>query len=122
MVVSKFQAIHFLNFPQIMQGVFTMMQSFQKEKMRKRNKVHLKGDYTQLYEDIGKEVLPVEYGGSNGSLEDIQKNWKEKVMMKNEWFKEQSKFKSDETKRPGKPKSHADLFGIEGSFRKLEID
>ena len=35
----------------------------------------MKGDYTQLYEDIGKEVLPVEYGGSNGSLEDIQSKY-----------------------------------------------
>ena len=42
------QAMHFLNFPQLMQGVFTMMQSFQKEKMRKRNKVHLKVQFVMV--------------------------------------------------------------------------
>jgi len=116
------KAMHFLNFPSFLQGVFTMMQGFLNEKMKKRNQVHQKGDYAKLYESIGQEVLPEEYGGSNGSIDDIQKSWVKRVLANKDWFAEQSNHKSDESKRPGKPKSHADIFGIEGSFRKLEID
>merc|ERR1712013_298425 len=116
------KAMHFLNFPPVMQGVFTMMQGFLTEKMRKRNQVHQKGDYVKLYEEIGKDVLPEEYGGSNGSVKDIQNDWMKRVLENKDWFAEQTQYKSDESKRPGKPKSHADIFGIEGSFRKLDID
>jgi len=39
-----------------------------------------------------------------------------------DWLLEQDRFKSDETKRPGKAISAEDIFGIEGSFRQLSFD
>ena len=43
-------------------------------------------------------------------------------MKERSWLLSLGQYKTDEAKRPGKPRTHADLFGIEGSFRKLDID
>jgi hypothetical protein len=44
------------------------------------------------------------------------------MMARQKWFMEQTKYKSNEDKRLGRPKSHSDLFGMEGSFRQLAFD
>jgi hypothetical protein len=37
---AKPKALHFINMPGFMESIFSMVQSFQKEKMRERNIVH----------------------------------------------------------------------------------
>ena len=116
------QAIHLINFPSVMESVYKMASSFQKEKMRKRHHIHPEGDYSQLHAELGVEVLPPEYGGTSCSLAELSQHWASQMEARRPWLMQQPRYKTDEAKRPGKPKSHSDIFGIEGSFRKLEID
>ncbi len=62
--------IHVVNMPGIMEASYNMVKGFMKDKMRDRLVVHPKGDLSRLHEDVGKEVLPEEYGGTNGTLEE----------------------------------------------------
>jgi len=119
---SRPKALHFINMPPVIESVYKMMEGFQKEKMRKRNHVHPKGDLSKMQEDLGLDILPKEYGGTNGTVAELTQFWMGEMENNRDWLMQQTKFKTDETKRPGKPKLHSDIFGIEGSFRKLEID
>lgn len=49
-------------------------------------------------------------------------NFMEGLKEKREWLIEMGRKKTDEAKRPGKPKSSRETFGMEGSFRSLTID
>ena len=76
----------------------------------------------ELYKVIPKEILPEEYGGQGGKIEDIAAHWKAKVESYRDWFIEDEKYRTDENKRPGKPKTAESVFGLEGSFRQLAVD
>lgn len=102
-------------------------------------------DMESLYKEVSKEVLPKEYGGDNMSLAELTGKlkinfyviemylkvflnvlrtayWKKKCEDRRDFLIAQSQIKSDEAKRPGRPKTSDELFGIEGSFRKLNVD
>lgn len=48
--------------------------------------------------------------------------WLKKLEEYRGWHEEDTQYGTDELKRPGKPKTAETLFGVEGSFRQLEVD
>jgi len=75
-----------------------------------------------LHQEVPKSILPAEYGGDGPSLSELTDYWKKKIEDSSELLLKLEEFRADESKRPGKPTTTKELFGIEGSFRKLEID
>lgn len=75
-----------------------------------------------LHKHIDKALLPNEYGGSAGDVQTLADSLRSQLAERRAWFLEDGKYRTDETKRPGKPKNAEALFGTVGSFRTLEID
>lgn len=78
---------------------------------------------TSFHTIFPKSILPVEYGGENGSIEEISKYWEEKVFANRQLLIDATtKYGVDEKKRIETAKNAQNIFGIEGSFRQLEFD
>lgn len=69
-----------------------------------------------------RKLLPKEYGGEAGPIQDIIDAMEKKLVENRDFFVEDEKFGVDEKKRVGKPKNSESLFGLDGSFRQLVID
>ncbi|KAL1122642.1 hypothetical protein AAG570_002969 [Ranatra chinensis] len=116
----KLKEVHVVNVTPLVDTIINFVKPFLKEKIK--NRIHVHSNFESLYKFIPKENLPVEYGGTCGNLEDFNNQWYEKMVTYKDWYKQQEDVKADESARPGKPKTHDDLFGVEGSFKKLTID
>ncbi|XP_063219070.1 clavesin-2 [Bacillus rossius redtenbacheri] len=117
----KLKEVHVVNVSPLVDTIINFAKPFLKEKIRKRIFVHPDG-YESLYQYVPKDILPEEYGGYAGPLDAIHEKWVKKMEEYTDWFKEQEDIKTDESRRPGKPKNYDDLFGLEGSFKQLVID
>ncbi|XP_055622721.1 uncharacterized protein LOC129766230 [Toxorhynchites rutilus septentrionalis] len=115
------KGFHYINTPNGFEIVFNMFKSFMSEKNKSRLYVH-GHDFESLYRHVPQRLLPNEYGGEAGSLQDIISQWEQKLVSYRDYFLEEDQYGTDESKRPGKPKNAETLFGVDGSFRKLEVD
>lgn len=93
---------------------------FLSEKIQKRVQVHK--NFDSLHKSVPKSILPKEYGGDYKSISEISEDWNNILIKKRNHFLEDVKYGTDESLRPGIPKNPSTLFGVEGSFRSLNID
>lgn len=69
------------------------------------------------------DILPNEARGKGGSIYDLFSKSSKKIDENRDYFvEEEATMRIDESLRPDKAKNASDLFGIEGSFKKLDID
>uniref|UniRef100_A0A1B0CUX6 CRAL-TRIO domain-containing protein n=2 Tax=Lutzomyia longipalpis TaxID=7200 RepID=A0A1B0CUX6_LUTLO len=117
----RLKGFHYINTPAGFETVYNLFRKFLNEK--NRNRLHVHGDNLEsLYEHIPKKLLPKEYGGEAGSVKELTVKWEKKFMDYRDYFLEEAKYGTDEKKRPGRPKTEETIFGIDGSFRKLNVD
>ncbi|GBP41120.1 Alpha-tocopherol transfer protein [Eumeta japonica] len=116
----RLKGSHHVNLPASVESIFSLLKSMLTQKARDRFEIHK--NYEDLHQSISKEVLPAEYGGTGGTIAEIAEYWVQKIEEYKSWMQQELSFGTDESKRPGRPTTAADMFGVEGSFRKLELD
>ncbi|GAB0091091.1 hypothetical protein DMENIID0001_058940 [Sergentomyia squamirostris] len=112
------KGMHFINPMPGFESLFKIFHGFLSEKMKKRIFVH--GSLEDLHKYIPKSLLPAEYGGNAGPVQQIIDDWTDKLLARRDWYLDDVKYKSDEKKRIGKAKN-SDIL-MQGSFRSLDFD
>ncbi|XP_055691361.1 alpha-tocopherol transfer protein-like [Lutzomyia longipalpis] len=117
----RLKGVHYINTPAGFEMVYNMFKNFLNEKNRSRLHVH-GSNLEALYQHIPQKLLPKEYGGEAGNLKDLTVQWEKKFMEYRDFFLDEAKYGTDEKKRPGRPKTEEAIFGLDGTFRKLNVD
>ncbi|KAI4454628.1 alpha-tocopherol transfer protein-related [Holotrichia oblita] len=84
--------------------------------------LHIHGSIDGLYDFVPKEALAKEYGGQGGSIQEIMAEQRREFEENESYFLEEETQIADESKRIGNVKKVNEIFGSEGTFRRISID
>lgn len=85
----------FINAPSYVNVVLNIFRQFMTSKLKKRVHVHGGSDLSSLHKKISPDVLPIEYGGTNGKIQDLIDHWKTEVTNARDWFLADEIYKSE---------------------------
>jgi len=97
--------LHFLNTFGAVESILKVIKFFMSEKIRNRVNVYSEKHVNDMQRLVPADILPNEYGGTAGPLDEMIAEWKNKVESYRDWYLEDAKYCSDETKRPQKEKT-----------------
>ncbi|KAG7196746.1 hypothetical protein KM043_014005 [Ampulex compressa] len=117
----RLKAIHIINTPPALELLMNMIKPFMKKELLDLFTLHSSLSTFEQY--IPVSLLPNEVGGKAGNVKEMAEVQYKALGENREWFiKSEPLFVVNESLRVGKSKTASDLFGVEGSFKKLDID
>ncbi|XP_064552531.1 clavesin-2 [Drosophila montana] len=112
---------HFINIVPFMDKILALMSPFMKKELT--SILYLHSDINEFYKYVPRELLPQDYGGPLEEAKVARDIYYKKLMDDRKQMLEfETRHQVNEKLRPGKPKNASSLFGIEGNFKKLDID
>ncbi|XP_058829855.1 alpha-tocopherol transfer protein-like isoform X1 [Topomyia yanbarensis] len=117
----RLKGLHFTNIVPFMDTILALLKPFMKKELLDILYLHTSNE--QMLQYIGKDCLPKDCGGECESSDILTGRYYQRLMEVKDYFLDEEKTRRvDEGKRPGKPKTAGEIFGVEGNFRKLDID
>nr|ATY51927.1 CTD37 [Heliconius melpomene] len=116
----RLKQVHVINAPSYISKIYALCKPLLKAEVAKMIKFHEPNSDT-LYKDVPRELLPSEYGGNAGSIDQIKRYWIKRIEAKRDWFLANDKnWAVDESLRPDNV--NAQVKELPGSFRSLAFD
>ncbi|EGI59704.1 PREDICTED: alpha-tocopherol transfer protein-like [Acromyrmex echinatior] len=117
----RLKAFHVMNVSPAVDIIFNTSKPFMKKQLLDMLYMHTTNDTLENF--VSLEILPNEAGGQAGPMMELHNKELKKLADHVAWFQDdEANHRVNESLRPDKTKIATDLFGIEGSFKKLEID
>ncbi|XP_055374829.1 alpha-tocopherol transfer protein-like [Condylostylus longicornis] len=117
-ISSKIIAVHMINCPTYIDKILAILKPFISAELFKLLHFHQPNSET-LYEFIEKSILPNEYGGNGGTMEELKQREVEILKSKRDYLMDPKYWKINDDKRP---KNQPKNYEMEGQFRQLCID
>lgn len=112
--------VHNINIPPFFEAIFSLLKPFLPEKIYKRITVHNTNE--DLHEKVPKKYLPLDYGGDGESLEDLNQKWMKEIEVHWEDLKKFNDLLCSEVCEDDGEHFHKELFGVNGTFKRINID
>ncbi|KAG6446335.1 hypothetical protein O3G_MSEX004336 [Manduca sexta] len=106
----RLKSMHVLNAGKGLKAALQLFKLFLGSKMKTRIHLYHK-DYEKMYRTVDKSILPVEYGGTDGHIQDLIDHWKMKVETYSDWYAQHDSIRPDESKSSD-AKNSANVLGI----------
>nr|XP_022905855.1 alpha-tocopherol transfer protein-like isoform X1 [Onthophagus taurus] len=116
----RLKAVHIVNVSGITEKFLNVVKPFLKKEIS--DIIYMHKNMESLIKAIPLEIFPREYGGCDDALLTLHGESVKIIEDNADFLLENEKLKTDESKRMGKRTNYDNIFGVEGSFKKLELD